>query len=182
MNMSVEIIANKQFHQSPQGYNVDEVNAFLDEICDYLDYLDEQKENNADVVDRSALEKRDVEIARLQQLLKDAQRESAEAKAKLALAPKSESAVSAERATQLLVNAQKVYDTTIADANKFAEEVKAKAQAEADAAISGLSEKKELLTKEIGTLKSSFDSYQEKFHSVLEDVKKQLDASKEKFK
>ncbi|NMD38467.1 MAG: DivIVA domain-containing protein [Christensenellaceae bacterium] len=182
MNMSVEIIANKQFHQAPQGYDINEVNEFLDEICDYLDYLDEQKANNADAIDRSALEKRDAEIARLQQLLKDAQRESAEAKAKLALAPKSESAVNAERATQLLVNAQKVYDKTIADANKFAEELKVKAKAEADDAIGGLSEKKELLTKEIGELKASFDSYHQKFQNVLEEVKKHLDASKDKFK
>ena len=182
MNMSVEIIANKQFHQAPQGYDINEVNEFLDEICDYLDYLDAQKENSSDAYDKSALDKRDAEIARLQQLLKDAQRESAEAKAKLALAPKSESAVSAERATQLLVNAQKVYDTTVADASKFAEELKNKAQAEADAAISGLSEKKELLKKEIGELKTAFDGYQLKFHSALDEIKNKLNESKDKFK
>ena len=191
--ITVEMIVNQQFNSEQDGYNREEVDAFLNDICDYME-AEEKRKANAPIapampafslepqVDPAELAKKDAEIARLQGLVKQAQRETAEAKAKLEIAPKSEIQISSEQATNLLLNAQKVYDKTISDANTRAEEIKKLAQEESDKQISSLSHKRDELLAEVDTLKRSFEAYLGRLSEMIDQQQEQLTSAYDKLK
>lgn len=182
--ITVDTIVNKEFNSEMDGFNKAEVNAFLDEICDFLEYQ-EKTQNTAPVspaanFDSAEIAKRDAEIARLQGLVKQAQRESAEARAKLELAPKSEVQLASEQATNLLVNAQKVYDKTVSDANQRANEIINNAQAEADKQIAGLSAQREQLQADVTDLQNRFAAHLQKVENLVEEQRAQIAVLKER--
>lgn len=188
--ITVEEIVEKQFSTEHNGYNKEEVDFYLNEICDFLDAEAKRKAQPSPsmpsfappAVDTAELAKKDAEISRLQGLLKQAQRESAEIRAKLELAPKSEIQLSSEQATALLLNAQKVYDKTISDANTRAEEIKRTAQEESDKQIAGLSHKRDELLAEVDTLKRSFEAYLGKLSELLQGQQGELNKAYETLK
>lgn len=189
--ITVEMIVNQQFNSEHDGYNRAEVDAFLNDICDFMEEEEKRKAAAPPVmpafsvepqIDPAEIAKKDAEIARLQGLVKQAQRETAEAKAKLEIAPKSEIQISSEQATNLLLNAQKVYDKTISDANERAEEIKKNAQEESDKQIASLSHKRDELLAEVDTLKRSFEAYLGRLSEMLDSQQSQLSAAYDKLK
>lgn len=212
--ITVDIIANENFDTAPNGYDQKQVDDFLNEICDYLEFgigestpnasndaelqklrLEKQElENRLNAtnfnqssqveIDRKNIEitKLNAEISRLQALVKTAQRESAEARAKLEMTPKSEIELSSERSTQLLVSAQKLYDSTVEQANKEAKDILAKAQQEADTQIGSLKSEKANLEQALASLKTSFTEYLDKLDNIIKNQKSELDESRARLK
>ena len=212
--ITVDVIASEHFDIEAQGYNQKQVDDFLNEICDYLEFglqgsgqsndtakdaeisrlniENQQLESklaalSANQGNQMELERKDTEIhklnaeiSRLQGLVKTAQHESAEARARLEISPKNEIEISSERSTQLLISAQKLYDATVERANDEAKEIKEKAQLEADAQLGALKQDKENLEAELKNLKENFDSYLKKLEDMLLSQQEVLESSREK--
>lgn len=213
--ITVDIIASEHFDIEPQGYSQKQVDDFLNEICDYLEFgmsdqsgaqADPNKDaeiqrlkiqnqqlesklsmasssqvNNMELDRKEAeIQKLNSEITRLQSLVKAAQHESAEARAKLEIAPKND--LSSESAEQVLMNAQKVYDMTLEKANTEVKEIKESAQKEADAQIGSLKSEKENLENELKNIKEKFEENLNNYEGILNSLKSSLDESRAKVK
>lgn len=214
-NITVDVIASEEFKIVPQGYDQKQVDDFLNEICDYLEFgigqqngqvndsakdaeiarLNMEKSQleaklssmSANTSNQMELDRKDneinklnAEISRLQGLVKTAQQESAQARARLEMSPKSEIEVSSERSTQLLISAQKLYDTTVEEAKEEALQIKEKAQQEADEQLGSLKEDKEKLENELKELKNRFTSYLDNLDDMLKSQQTALEDSRKR--
>ena len=140
--ITADMIAEKEFGIESRGYNKDEVDTFLDLICEEMDRL-----NN--------------EIQDLRQkttIVRQA-------------APAAESAgVSREdegRFREILEMAATVKEETIRKAREDAEAIRLKAETEANERLNGLAEEREGLEKEVAALKEAAADYRRKFEELL---------------
>ena len=150
--ITVNLIAQKQFTISSKGYNQEEVDNFLDDICEEM----ERMEN---------------EIMELRQ------KTTTVHPAAPAAAPDA-SVVTEEQEKsfrEVLEMALKVKDDTIRKAREDAEAIRAKAETEARERLDGLNEEKDALTKEVEELKTAASDYRMKFETLLKDQKEALE-------
>lgn len=171
MAVTIDMILEKEFKIKVKGYDTVEVDNFLDEICDTLSSLEEEKKM-------------------LQGRLEQANRAPAvpvtpvPAPAPIpvpAPAPAAAAQDVSETAQKLLATAQKVYDEMVADAKAEAEEILRNAKAKADASILNLEEEKAALEKEVEMLKATAQDYKERFLRLIEDQKHILNAENQLF-
>ena len=178
MAVTIDMILEKEFKIKVKGYDQVEVDNFLDEICDTLAAMDEEKKM-------------------LQSRLEQASRAPAPAPAPVpapavvpvpapipapapvAVQPKAEEP--SESAQKLLARAQKIYDEMIADAQAEADEIIRNAKATADASILNLEEEKQALQQEVDMLKAAAQDYKERFLRRMEDQKHILNAENQLF-
>ncbi len=172
--VTVELIEQKEFKQKVRGYDPEEVDTFLDDICDELIALQD-------------------EIDMLNQRLAQAQQSPAMAKpmapvpvvaepAKPRVQAPSFSDDDTESVKSILMNAQKVADQTIKEAHERADIIVDKAKSEADKKIGSLEVEHTRLQDEIEILKNAAKDYRDRFNQLLEDQKHILTAQKELFK
>ena len=140
--ITADVIAEKEFTIESRGYNKDEVDTFLDLICEEMDRL-----NN--------------EIQDLRQkttIVRPA-------------APAAEtSGVSREdegRFREVLETAVTVKEEILRKAREDAEAIRMKAETEAKERLDGLSEERERLEKEVAALKETAAEYRRKFEELL---------------
>ena len=163
MPVTVSQIENKEFKVKVRGYDPEEVDAFLDDICDEMIAMQE-------------------EIADLQGRLRRQAPAPAAAPIPAPLpvtpAPAAEnrSSESAEAAQKLLERAQKVYDDTVADAKREAERILGGAKARQDGDTAALEEEKKRLEEEIDMLKAAARDYRNRFNQLVEDQRHVLSA------
>ena len=163
MPVTVSQIENKEFKVKVRGYDPEEVDAFLDDICDEMIAMQE-------------------EIANLQGRLRRQAPAPAAAPIPAPLpvtpAPAAEnrSSESAEAAQKLLEHAQKVYDDTVADARREAERILGGAKARQDGDTAALEEEKKRLEEEIDMLKAAARDYRNRFNQLVEDQRHVLSA------
>ena len=140
--ITADMIAEKEFTIESRGYNKDEVDTFLDLICEEMDRL-----NN--------------EIQDLRQkttIVRPA-----------APAPET-SGVTREdenRFREILEMAATVKEETIRKAKEDAEAIRLKAETEANERLNGLAEEREDLEKEVAALKETALEYRRKFEELL---------------
>ena len=140
--ITADMIAEKEFTIESRGYNKDEVDTFLDLICEEMDRL-----NN--------------EIQDLRQkttIVRPA-----------APAPET-SGVTREdenRVRETLEMAATVKEETIRKAKEDAEAIRLKAETEANERLNGLAEEREDLEKEVAALKETALEYRRKFEELL---------------
>ena len=140
--ITADMIAEKEFTIESRGYNKDEVDTFLDLICEEMDRL-----NN--------------EIQDLRQkttIVRPA-----------APAPEA-SGVTREdenRFREILEMAATVKEETIRKAKEDAEAIRLKAETEANERLNGLAEEREDLEKEVAALKETALEYRRKFEELL---------------
>ena len=169
MPITVAMIENKEFKVKMRGYDPEDVDTFLDEICDEMVAMQE-------------------EIAALQQKLS----RQAAAPAPVVPAPQPYVPVmetkpvvmqqdSSEAAQRLLARAQKVYDETIADAQKEAEEILKNAHTRADAGLDILEKERDNIKAEIAMLKAAAKDYRNRFQRLVNDQQHLFNAEKELF-
>ena len=170
--ITVEMIETKEFQIKPRGYDQQEVDGFLDDICDEMERM--QNEMNE-----------------LRQQLADAR--AAAARPAPAVAEEPTRAVPvvkpaagpataiSEEFQEILLMAQKVKSETIAEAERKAAEITAEAQKAADAKLQDLSGQRESLLKEIASLKESGKEYRARFEALLGAQKDALEKAKELF-
>ena len=152
--VTIEMIETKEFSREPHGYNSKEVDAFLDDICDEMEALQN-------------------EIQKLQQQ-----------NSRVVEAPAARAAVqdpAADSFREILEMARKVKEETIQKANEDAEAIRARAQSEADARMAGLEKEKESLTQEVAQLKKTATEYRDSFVALLQAQQDALDKASDLF-
>ena len=136
-----EVIAEKEFTIANRGYNQEEVDTFLDLICEELDRL------NNDIQD----------MRQKTTMVRPS-------------APAAESSVSREdenKFREILEMAATVKEETIRKAREDAEAIRLKAETEANERLNGLAEEREGLEKEVAALKEAAADYRRKFEELL---------------
>ena len=139
--ITADMIADKEFTIESRGYNKDEVDTFLDLICEEMDRL-----NN--------------EIQDLRQKTTIVRQP----------APAQEATVSREdesKLREILEMAATVKEETIRKAKEDAEAIRLKAETEANERLNGLAEEREDLEKEVAALRETALEYRRKFEELL---------------
>ena len=137
--ITADMIAEKEFSIEPKGYNKNEVDSFLDEICEEMDRL-----NN--------------EIFDLRQ------KTTAVHPAEPATTVSSEDG---NKFKEILEMAAQVKEETIRRAKEDAEAIRVKAETEATERLEGLAAERDELKTEIGNLKQTAADYRQKFEELL---------------
>ena len=140
--ITADMTAEKEFVIESRGYNKDEVDTFLDLICEEMDRLTN-------------------EIADLRQKTTIVRPSTP--------APET-SGVSREDETkfrEILEMAATVKEETIRKAREDAEAIRLKAETEANERLNGLAEEREGLDKEVAALKAAATDYRRKFEELL---------------
>lgn len=166
MQITIEMIETKEFKTKPRGYDPQEVDEFLDAICDEM----------ARQLD---------EIQALQQQLATAKAarpavEAATTQVK-PVAAKPAPAVPDDTFREILEMAQKVKSETIAAAEEKAAAIVAKAEEEAAAELGSLQEKKEKLSAEVEGLKAAVEDYRTKFVALLQAQQEAIEKATDLF-
>ena len=140
--ITADVIAEKEFTIESRGYNKDEVDTFLDLICEELDRL-----NN--------------EIQDLRQKTTMV-RPAAPAQESAGVSRENE-----DRFREILEMAATVKAETIRKAREDAEAIRMKAETEAGERLNGLAEEQEVLEKEVAALKQTAAEYRRQFEELL---------------
>ena len=173
MQITIEMNETKEFKTKPRGYDPQEVDEFLDAICDEM----------ARQLD---------EIQSLQQQLaaaKAARPAPAPAPAPVTEAPTQQikpvvarpAAVPDSDFREILEMAQKVKNETIAAAEAKAAAIVAKAEEEAADKLGSLSEEKEKLTGQVEALKTAAAEYRAKFEALLQAQQEAMEKASDLF-
>ncbi len=161
--ITTELISTKEFAVVSKGYDRQQVDDFLDDICDEM-------------------ERMEAELKDLRQKTTMV-REPAPAPTP-APAPAAQSSVSAEEENsfrEVLEMAKKVRDDTIRQAKEDAEAIRARAEAEATDRLDGLNEEKDALTRQVASLKTAAAEYRTKFEQLLQAQQEALEKASDLF-
>jgi len=148
--ITVDLISSKEFSIESKGYNRQEVDNFLDDICEEI----ERMEN---------------EIRDLRQKT-TAVRPAAQSQAGSTVTPEQEKSF-----REILELAVRVKDETIQKAKEDAEAIRAKAEAEATERLNGLNLEQEALKKEVAALKETSKTYRASFEALLQSQQEALE-------
>lgn len=151
--ITIDAIESKEFAIRKNGYDQDEVDSFLDDICDEM-------------------ERQLGTINKLQQQLREAQ--TAAARPVSVPVPTSVSSQSEASFREILEMAQKVKEETISNAQKQADEILQDAKAKAEAQLGDLSAERDRLTAQVEGLKKTVATYRSSFEALLSSQKDAL--------
>ena len=140
--ITADMIAEKEFSIESRGYNKDEVDGFLDAICEEMDRLNNEIQ---DLRQKTTVVRPAAPAAETQ----GASREDE------------------NRFREILEMAAQVKDETIRKAREDAEAIRLKAQTEATEKLDGLAEERESLEKEVGALRKAAADYRQQFEELL---------------
>ena len=154
--ITADTIAEKEFTIESRGYNKDEVDTFLDLICEEMDRLNNEIQ---DLRQKTTIVRQPAPAA-----------ESAGA-----------SREDESRFREILELAATVKEETIRKAKEDAEAIRAKAEAEATERLDGLNEEKDALTRQISELKTAAASYRQQFEQLLQAQQEALEKAAELF-
>ena len=155
--ITVDLISSKEFTIENRGYSRQEVDEFLDDVCDEMERMEK-------------------EIQDLRQK-NTAVREPAPA----AAAPSAPTAAEESRFREILEMAAQVKEDTIRKAKEDAEAIRAKAEAEATERLDGLNEEKEALTAQVTQLKETAASYRKQVEALLQAQQEALEKAADLF-
>ncbi len=154
--ITIDAIESKEFTIRNRGYDQDEVDAFLDDICDEL-----ERQLNT--------------INKLEQDLRQAQTAAARPSVS---APQPVPAVTRESESafrEILEMAKKVKDETIAKAQSEADGILEEARQKAEEQLGSLTAQRDSLTAQIETLKTTVANYRSSFENLLSEQKAALE-------
>ena len=140
--ITADMVAEKEFTIESRGYNKDEVDNFLDQICEEMDRMTN-------------------EIQDLRQKTTIV-RQTAPAPEAAGVSREDEN-----RVREILEMAATVKEETIRKAREDAEAIRLKAETEANERLNGLAEEREELEKEVAALKETATEYRRKFEELL---------------
>ena len=153
--ITVDLISSKEFSIESRGYNKQEVDNFLDDICE--------------------------EMERMEAEIKDLRQKTTAVRP---AAPAQASSVSSQEESsfqEILEMAKQVKDDTIRKAREDAEAIRAKAETEARERLDGLSEERETLTRQVNELKAAASSYRKQFEALLQAQQEALEKASDLF-
>lgn len=137
--ITTDIIADKEFTIEARGYSKDEVDGFLDLICEEMDRLNNEIQDlrQKTTIVRPAAENTGV------------------------------SKESEDRFREILEMAATVKEETIRKAKEDAEAIRLKAETEANERLNGLLKEREDLEREVAALKETAAEYRRRFEELL---------------
>jgi len=164
MALTIDDIYDKEFALKGGGYDRNDVDQFLDEICDEMTNMQEH-------------------IEKLEKALQSAQMETEAAKAAAQKAApvvvKSEPvARTSETLEGILLSAQRLADEAVANAKTKAEDIVKEAQEKAEKIVDEAKAEKTTLGTELETLRKSVTEYKAGFLTMIEKYKKMLENEK----
>ena len=152
--ITVDTILDKKFSTVAKGFNQQEVDAFLDQICDEFD-------------------KRDAEMNALRQEI--AQLKATQARGGATVPQQNRPETDTDDSfREILEMAKRVKDQTIADAQAKASQILENAETEARKQLSDLTQQKNDLTAQLETLKATAKTYYDQAQSALNGLSKLL--------
>ena len=167
MQITIEMIETKEFKTKPRGYDPQEVDEFLDAICDEMArQLDEIQSLQQQLAAAKAARPAPVTEAPTQQIKPVVARPAA--------VPDSDF-------REILEMAQKVKNETIAAAEAKAAAIVAKAEEEAADKLGSLYEEKEKLTGQVEALKTAAAEYRAKFEALLQAQQEAMEKASDLF-
>ena len=140
--ITADTIVNKEFRIDSRGYNKDEVDNFLDEICEEFDRLNNEIQDlrqKTTIVRSSAPEQETSGVSKEDE----------------------------DKFREILEMAAKVKDETIRKAREDAEAIRQKAENEANERLNGLAEERKDLEREVAALKETAAEYRRQFEELL---------------
>ena len=140
--ITADMIAEKEFGIESRGYNKDEVDTFLDLICEEMDRLNNEIQ---DLRQKTTIVR---PAAPVQE-------------------PAGVSREDENKFREILEMAATVKEETIRKAREDAEAIRLKAETEANERLNGLAEEREGLEKEVAALKEAAADYRRKFEELL---------------
>ena len=152
--VTVDLISSKEFSLENKGYNRQEVDNFLDDICE--------------------------EMERMEAEIKDL-RQKTTAVRPAAPAAGGVSAQDESSFREILEMAKKVKDDTIQKAKEDAEAIRVKAETEAQERLDGLSGEREALTRQVAELKTAAAEYRTRFEELLQAQQEALEKASDLF-
>ncbi len=161
--ITVDLISNKEFSFESKGYNRQEVDNFLDDICE--------------------------EMERMENEIKDLRQKTTMVRPIQTPAPAPAPAPAASGITaeqeqsfrEILEMARQVKDETIRKAKEDAEAIRNRAETEAKERLDGLSAEQESLTKEVAALKDTAVTYRARFEALLQAQQEALEKAADLF-
>ena len=171
MQITVDMIETKEFRTKPRGYDPQEVDEFLDAICDEMIRLQDKVNALQQNLDAAKAAAKPMEAT-----------QQVPVRPVMAPAPAPvRTSVPTDDIREILEMAQKVKSETIAAAESKAEEILAKAKEEAAAKLDNLDEEKESLTKQVAALKEAASSYRTKFEALLQAQQEAIETASDLF-
>ena len=152
--ITVELISSKEFSIENKGYNRQEVDNFLDDICEEMERMED-------------------EIKEL--------RQKTTVVHPAAAAPAGVSQTEESSFREILEMAKQVKDETIRKAREDAEAIRSKAETEATERLNGLKEEKETLAHQVSELKTVAANYRTRFEELLQAQQEALEKASDLF-
>lgn len=188
MPLTIEMIEDKEFKIAFRGYDQEDVDSFLDEVCDQIEAMEKEiaflqaKLGRIDQAPSLASVPAPAIMPApmpVQPVPKPAPVLPPVYSVPREGAPVQEDA--SEAAQKLLASAQKVYDDTVAEANAEAKRILREAQSGADEEMRALMMDRDELKAQIEMLKDTARDYRERFRRLLQDQQHVLDSEKALF-
>lgn len=172
MAVTIEMIETKEFKVIARGYDPKEVDEFLDDI---MDEMARQLDEIQSLQQQLATAKAAQNVPAATQVVRPVQ-------ASPYAAPKAAPVEVPDKAfREILEMAQKVKDETIAKARNEAEEIRIKAQEQADAQLKGLDEEKGKLTQQVTNLRAAAADYRSRFEALLQAQQEAIEKASDLF-
>lgn len=173
MILTSQMVYEKTFTERQNSYDRHEVDDFLDQVCDTIDYLNRENEElkkelrmKAEAVPAAPIAVPAPTDLPAPAVLNNQHADSEEA------------SIGAQK---LLMKAQKLYDELTDEAKAEAEEILRTAREKASQSVADLEEKQARLTKEVDALKETARDYKERFQRLLDDQQHILNSENELF-
>ena len=161
MALTIDDIYDKEFALKGGGYDRDDVDRFLDEICDEMANMTERMEG-------------------LEKALKQAQMDVEIAKAAKNAAPvvveREPVARTSETLEGILLSAQRLSDEAVENAKRKAQDIVDAAEEKALAIVDEARKEEAKLSSEMEAMRKGVADYKQSFLNMLEKYKKMLDA------
>ncbi len=164
--ITTDLISNKEFAIVSKGYDREQVDNFLDDICDEMDRMEAELKD----------------LRQKTTVVREAVPAPVPAPAP-APAAQSSGITSEEESSfrEILEMARKVRDDTISQAKEDAEAIRARAEAEATDRLDGLNEERDALTRQVASLKAAAADYRTKFEQLLQAQQEALEKASDLF-
>ena len=140
--ITADMIAEKEFTIESRGYNRDEVDTFLDLICEEMDRLNNEIQ---DLRQKTTIVRSPVPAAETAAVIREDE----------------------GRFREILEMAATVKEETIRKAREDAEAIRMKAETEANERLDGLAAERDDLEKEVAALKETAANYRRQFEELL---------------
>lgn len=152
--ITVDLISSKEFSIENKGYNRQEVDNFLDDICEEMERMEDE----------------------IKELRQKTTVVHPAAPAASGVSPSDENSF-----REILEMAKQVKDETIRKAREDAEAIRSKAETEATERLDGLKEEKENLTHQVSELKTVAANYRARFEELLQAQQEALEKASDLF-